>query len=55
MLDTLRHHKSLSGIKLNGSAFQVDDESAFNDVKEFVFIVVLVPVILTLHNAEPDD
>src|SRR3712207_2602881 len=34
---------------------EVDQEAAVHDVEELVLLVVMVPVELVLHDAEPDD
>ena len=40
------------GYELDGAAFEVNQEAAFDDVEEFVFVIVFVPVKFALHNAE---
>ena len=34
---------------------QVNQEAAFHHIEELVLVVVLVPVVLTLHDPEPDN
>ena len=55
MTHSLRHRKSLLGSELDGAAFQIDDELTLNDIKEFVFVVVLVPVKFALKYAKAND
>jgi hypothetical protein len=55
MEGAFRDHEPLARLKVNGPAFKVDDEVAVQYEKELVVIVVLVPVILTLQNPQPDD
>jgi len=55
MHHTLRDGKPLSRCKLDRPAFQVNHETALHDVEELVFLIVLVLVELSLHDAEPDD
>ena len=51
--DAFRNHKSLFGQQLNRPVFRVDQEAPLDDVKELVFEIVLVPVELALHDAQP--
>ena len=46
--------ESLPRQKLDGTVFQVDEQSAFDDIKEFVIIVVFMPVILAIDDAKTD-
>ena len=41
--------------QLDGAVFEVDDESTLDHVEELVEVIVLVPVIFALDDAEPDD
>ena len=36
-------------------AFQINQQLAFNDVKEFIVVSVLVPVVLALDDSQPND
>ena len=47
--------ETLLGYEFDGSVFEVDEEAAVDDVEEFVFVIVFVPVKFALHDAEPDD
>jgi hypothetical protein len=47
--------KSLSGAKPNCPPFQIDSQLAFEHIKEFVIVVVLVPMVLTLDHTDPDN
>lgn len=55
MNDALRDHKALSLSKLDASLLEVDNETAFKNKEELVVVVVLVPMVLALHDAETDD
>ena len=55
MDDALRDNKALSLSKLDASILEIDDETTFEDKEELVVVVVFVPVILALHDAEPND
>src|ERR1700678_2743554 len=47
--------ESLSGAEPNGASFQVDSQLAFDYIKEFIIVVVLVPMVLALDHTEPDN
>jgi hypothetical protein len=49
---SLWNDKSLSRREFNRVVFKVDQQLSLYDIKEFVIVVVLVPVILSLHNTE---
>lgn len=55
MDDALRDNKALSLSKLDASILEVDDETAFENKEELVVVVVFVPMVLALHDAEMDD
>ena len=49
-----RNGKRLSGTEINAlSAVELDSEQPVQDEEELVLLVVLVPVELALHHAEP--
>ena len=50
MYDATRNHESLTRSKLYRSFFEIDQQRAFNHVKELVIGIVLVPVILPFDN-----
>lgn len=51
----LRNGESLPWRELYTPAIQIDQKASFNNVEKLIFIVVLVPVKLTLQNAEPHN
>ena len=51
----LGNNKTLTGREFDRSAFQINEQLAFDDVKEFVIIVMLVPVILAFDDSKTDD
>src|SRR5580692_5685311 len=55
MNHSTRHREPLLGHQLDGAVFEVDEEAAVDDVEEFVFVIVFVPVKFALHDAEADD
>src|SRR5215470_7579536 len=48
---SLGHHETLSRRELNCSPLQVNQQLAFDDVKELVIVIVLVPVVFALNDA----
>src|SRR4029453_12226451 len=49
------NRKPLSGCELDRPAFQVNYEAPLDHVEELILLVVLMPVELALHDAEPYD
>src|SRR3954451_16050583 len=52
MLGSLRNHKSLTRRKRHSAIFEINEQLALNDIKEFIVLLVLMPVILALDDAE---
>jgi len=52
MNPSLRDNEPLSRVELNSAVFKIDNQPAFNNVKEFVVIIVLVPMIFTFNDAK---
>jgi len=55
MDDSLRYDKALLLVKLNASILEVYDKATVEDKEELIIVVVLVPVILALQDAQPND
>ena len=55
MQDTSRDDKALGLPQFNAASFQIDNETTLDDKEKLIIVVVLVPVIFSLDNAEPDD
>ena len=55
MHQALWDDKALIGQELDRSPLEIDYESATQDVKKLIIIVVFVPVVLALHYAEPQN
>ena len=55
MNDSSRDDKALLLDKLDAPILEIDDETTFDDKEELVVIVMLVPVVLALQDAETDD
>jgi hypothetical protein len=49
------NNERLAGVELNGFVFEVDEELAFDGEKEFVLVVVLVPVVFAFDDSDADD
>ena len=52
MNPSLRDNEPLSRVELNSAVFKIDNQPAFNNVKEFVVIIVLVPMVFTFNDAK---
>src|SRR5260370_8325411 len=48
------NNDSLSRRKLESAAFQINEQLAIHDIKKLVILIVLMPVILSLYDPEPD-
>src|SRR5579871_6750576 len=53
--DALGHDEALARAEIDRALLQIDQEMPFEDEEELVQVVVLVPVILALHDAEAND
>src|SRR5262249_32888362 len=49
------HDEALERLELDRAVLEVDEEAALEHEEELVVLVVLVPVVLTLEDAEADD
>lgn len=50
MFDTFRDHKRFPRCEIYGAVFQINQETTADHVKEFVFVVVMMPMILAFHD-----
>ena len=48
-----RHNKALSRRKIDYAIFEIDQESSIQHEKEFIDVIMFMPVIFTLHNRHP--
>ena len=55
MAHALGNNKALPGSKIDNAIFEIDQETSVQNEKEFVDVVVLVPMIFALHHRESDD
>src|SRR5579864_5973561 len=55
MHDAARHHESLERLQVHRAILEIDDEVPLQDEEELVVLLVLVPVVLALHDAQADD
>ena len=53
MFHSLRNNEALLRKQLDGPILELDHEAAGHDVEELVQVVMFVPVILALDDAEP--
>src|SRR5262249_43073777 len=55
MHDALGHYEPLTRTQLHRAPFQIDEKATLHDVEKLILVIVLVPVVLALHDAEADD
>ena len=55
MNDALRDNKPLLLRKLDTSILEINDKATVENKEELIVVVVFVPVILALHDAETND
>ena len=46
------HDEALSGVQGHGSILEVDEKLALDHIEEFIIVIVFVPVIFAVKNAE---
>jgi hypothetical protein len=51
----LGYHEALSWSKFDGLTLQINDEVPVEDEEEFIVAIVLMPVVLALQYAKPND
>jgi hypothetical protein len=54
MPHTFGNNETLSRSEIHSATFEVDEKTSIKNEKEFIDVVVLVPVILTLDHGHPD-
>jgi hypothetical protein len=55
MFHAFQDDESFSRRQIDRTIFQIDQEPATNHIEEFIFVVVVMPVIFTLDHAQPDN
>ena len=55
MDDSPRYDKTLLPVQLNTPVLEIDNEATVEDKEELIIVVVLMPMILTLQDAKPND
>jgi hypothetical protein len=55
MAHALGNNKALPRAEIDNTIFKVDEEISIENEKEFINVLVLMPVVLTLHYCHPDD
>src|SRR5271156_1895428 len=51
--DAFRHDKSHPRLEGHSAIFKINQKLPIEAEEEFIIVIMLVPVILALHNAEP--
>ena len=52
MNHSLWDDEPLSGVELNRPVFKIDNQPAFDNVKELVIVIVFVPMVFTFNDAK---
>ena len=55
MANTFRNNKTLPRAEIDNTVFEIDQKPSVQNEKEFINVLVLMPVVLTLHYCHPDD
>ena len=55
MYDPFWNDEPLTRQKVDGALFEIDDELSAQNEEELVIVIMLMPVIFSLHDAEPDN
>src|SRR5204862_5715620 len=55
MTHAVGHNKALPRAEIDNTIFKVDEEISIENKKEFINVLVLMPVVHTLHYCYPDD
>ena len=55
MANPFRNDEALARRKFDNAIFEIDQKISIENEKEFINILVLVPVIFALHYRQPDD
>jgi len=55
MANPFRNDEALARRKFDNAIFEIDQKISIENEKEFINVLVLMPVVLTLHYCHPDD
>lgn len=55
MPDAFGNDESLPWLQINRAIFEINDEVSLQDKEEFVVVIMFVPMVLTLHDAEANN
>jgi hypothetical protein len=55
MAHAFGNNKALPRAQIDNTIFKVDEEISIENEKEFINVLVLMPVVLTLHHCHPND
>ena len=52
--DAFGHHVALPRLKVGGLGLQINDQVPIENEEKLIVVLMLVPVVLTLHDSEAD-
>ena len=55
MTHTFWNNKAVPRSKIDNAILEIDHEMSVQNEKEFINVLVLVPMIFALHHRQPDD
>ena len=55
MANTFWHNETLPRRKIDNAIFEIDQKVSVKNEKEFIDLLVFVPVIFALYHRQPDD
>ncbi len=55
MAHTFGNDEALSRRKIDNTIFEIDQKTSVQNEKEFIDVLVFVPMIFALHDGQPDD
>src|SRR2546430_15681091 len=55
MAHTSGPHETLPRRKINDAIFEIDQKMSIQNEKEFINVIVFMPMISALHHRHPDD
>jgi len=55
MANTFRNNKTLPRAEIDNTVFEIDQKPSVQNEKEFINVLVLMPMVLALHYCHPED
>jgi hypothetical protein len=55
MHDTFGYNEALLRLKINRTVLKINDEMSLENEEELVIVIVLVPMVLTLHDTQTNN